>query len=304
MKMDARMPEQPPMHRRRPMGREVVQHDVDLQRGCDAALDLTEERHEILGAMLLFTPRQDFAGRDVERGEQIERAIPDVVVGPPFGLANVHGQDRLGPLERLDLRLLVEGEHHRVVRRIHIQADDIPNLVDELGVGRHLERLRDVRFEPERPPDAADHRVTHPGLRGHRPRAPVGLALRGRFERLDDHRLDVRVGDRPWPADPGLIQQARESALDESLSPFPHGAIGGAIPTRHHRVRRHVGAREHQASPKRQETIHVGSLRQPYQFGALDFCDHQGRLGTTDLCHAPYKITRRIVFLENPFPGD
>src|SRR3954466_2556255 len=43
MKMDARMPEQPPMHRRRPMGREVVQHDVDLQRGCDAALDLTEE---------------------------------------------------------------------------------------------------------------------------------------------------------------------------------------------------------------------------------------------------------------------
>ena len=106
---------------------------MDLQRGRDARLDLPEERHEILGAMLLFAPRQDFAGRDVERGEQIERAIADVVVGSTFGLADVHGQDRLGALERLNLRLLVEGEHHRVVRRIHIQTDDIPDLVDELG---------------------------------------------------------------------------------------------------------------------------------------------------------------------------
>ena len=81
MKMDARMSEQPPMHRRRPVGREVVQHDVHLQRRRDARLDLTEERHEILGAMLLFAPRQDFAGRDVERSKQIERAIPDVGVG-------------------------------------------------------------------------------------------------------------------------------------------------------------------------------------------------------------------------------
>src|SRR5260221_9963024 len=52
MKMDARMPEQPPMYGRRPVGREVIQHDVDLQRGRDARLDLTEERDEILGAML------------------------------------------------------------------------------------------------------------------------------------------------------------------------------------------------------------------------------------------------------------
>src|SRR6267154_4031416 len=88
MKLDARMPEQPPMDRRRSMSREVVQHDVDLQRGGDARLDLPEERHEILGAMLLFAPRQDFTGRDVERGEQVERAIPDVVMGPPFGLAD------------------------------------------------------------------------------------------------------------------------------------------------------------------------------------------------------------------------
>jgi len=44
-----------------------------------------------------------------------------------------------------------------------------------------------------------------------------------------------------------------------------------------------------------------GSLRQRHQLGALDFRDYQGGPGTTDLCHVPNKITRRIVFLENPF---
>ena len=55
-------------------------------------VDLTQERDEILSAMPLFAARQDVARRDIERGEQIERAIPDVVVGPPFGLADVHGK--------------------------------------------------------------------------------------------------------------------------------------------------------------------------------------------------------------------
>jgi Voltage gated chloride channel len=235
--------------------------------------------------MLVFAPRQDFAGRDVERGEQIERAIPDVVVGPPFGLANVQGQDRLGPLERLNLRLLVEGEHHRVVRRIHIQADDIPNLIDELGVGRHLERLRDVRFEPKRPPDAADHRVTHPGLRCHRPRAPMGLALRRRLQRLNDHRFDRLVGDRPWRADARLVIQAVEPPLNEACPPFTHRRIGGPMATRHHGIGDCVRTRQHEPSAKRERAIDVGPLRQPNQFPPLDLRHHQCDFRTSDHGH-------------------
>ena len=115
VEVDARMAEQPPMHRRGFVRGEVVQHDVDVQRGLDARVDLAQEGDEILGAMPSLAPREDFARRDVQRGEEIERAMAEVVVGPPFGLAEVHRQDRLRALQRLDLRLLVDGEHHRIV---------------------------------------------------------------------------------------------------------------------------------------------------------------------------------------------
>jgi len=44
---------------------------VDLQRRLDARLVLTQERHEILGPMLLFAPRQHSAGRDIERSAEM-----------------------------------------------------------------------------------------------------------------------------------------------------------------------------------------------------------------------------------------
>ena len=78
--------------------------------------------------MLRRAPREDLARRDVQRGEEIERAMPEVVVGPPFGLPDIHRQDRLRALERLDLGFLVKREHHGIVRRVHIQPDDIPHL--------------------------------------------------------------------------------------------------------------------------------------------------------------------------------
>ena len=109
--------------------------------GSTLVVDLAQERHEILGAMLRLAAREDFPRRDVQRGEEIERAVADVIVGPPFGLADVHRQDRLRALERLDLGFLVDREHHRIVRRVHVQPDDVPHLVHELRIGRDLERL-------------------------------------------------------------------------------------------------------------------------------------------------------------------
>ena len=65
-------------------------------------------------------------------------------------------------------------------------------------VGRELEGVDQVRFEPEGPPDARDRRLAHPGRLGHRARRPVGGVGRGLFEGLDDHRFDVVVADGAW----------------------------------------------------------------------------------------------------------
>ena len=228
------------------------------------------------------------AGRDVERGEQIERAMPHVVVGATFGLAEVHRQDRLRALERLDLRLLVHREDHRIRRRRHVQAHDVPDLLDQLRIRRDLETLRAMRLQPERPPDAADHRVTHARRLRHRPRAPVGLAGRGRLERLHDDGLDVLIGDRAWGADARLVVQPLEPALDELAAPLRHRRFRGPQAARHRRVRV-VDTRQHDAGAKRHRAIHAGALRQSHERRALVVGDDNFGSGASNLWHAPVR---------------
>jgi hypothetical protein len=59
--------------------------------------------------------------------------MPLIIVGHGAGLAGFERQAGLGAVERLDLRLLVDREHHGVGRRVHVEADDI---LDLLGQGR------------------------------------------------------------------------------------------------------------------------------------------------------------------------
>ena len=66
---------------------------------------------------------------------------------PPF----FHRQARLCSVKRLDLALLVEGQHDGVRRRSDIEPDNIVELVGKPGVIRQLElpiamRLQAVRF--------------------------------------------------------------------------------------------------------------------------------------------------------------
>ena len=54
-------------------------------------------------------------------------------MGAPLGHAGQHRQDRLGPVQRLDLRLLVHAQHQRPLRWVQVQPDDVTDLVDDLG---------------------------------------------------------------------------------------------------------------------------------------------------------------------------
>jgi len=65
------------------VGGEVVADDVDLQPGFDLAVDVVEEVAEVDGPV----PFGQLAGGGVERGEQVDGAVPDVVVAAPPGLA-------------------------------------------------------------------------------------------------------------------------------------------------------------------------------------------------------------------------
>jgi hypothetical protein len=64
--------------------------------------------------------------------------MPAVVVSAPFRLVEAHGQQRRGPVQRLDLALLVDADHDRVLWRVEIQTDDIADLRFQLRVVENL----------------------------------------------------------------------------------------------------------------------------------------------------------------------
>ena len=81
---------------------------MDGEAGVHPLVDLTQKAHEIPRPMLLPGLRHDLAGRDVERREEVHRAVAGVIVRLAFGPTHVHRQDRLPSLKGLNLRLFVE----------------------------------------------------------------------------------------------------------------------------------------------------------------------------------------------------
>ena len=74
------------------------------------------------------------------------------------GAALLHRQAGLGAVESLDLRLLINRQHHGMGRRVDIQADDIRELLGKGGIIGELEVPPAVRAEAMGLPDRLDRR--------------------------------------------------------------------------------------------------------------------------------------------------
>ena len=96
------------------VGGVVVHHQMQLARRVGPG-HMFEERQKLLMAVPVLAQPGDLAGGDLQRGEQGGGAVPDVVVGALLGMAGLHRQRLLGPVQGLDLRLLVHTQHDRVL---------------------------------------------------------------------------------------------------------------------------------------------------------------------------------------------
>ena len=114
---EARMPRQPSPHLGVLVGGVVVEDDMDDFAGRDLRLDGVEEADELLMAVALHAATDHLAFEHVESGKQRGRAMPLVIVRQGAGPALLHWQPRLGAVERLDLRFLVDREHDGVRRQ-------------------------------------------------------------------------------------------------------------------------------------------------------------------------------------------
>ncbi len=135
-------------------------------------------------ALLLGDLADDFVSGDVQRGVEARGPVPLVVVRSPFDLARPQGQYRLRSIKRLELGLLVDGYNEGVVRRTHVEADDIDDLLGESRVTASFEGPQRVQLKALTGPNLRDlllrdsHRLRHETL------APLRGARRIFLDRL------------------------------------------------------------------------------------------------------------------------
>jgi hypothetical protein len=120
------------------VGAVVVDDQVNVQVLRHELLDLPEEAQELLVPVARPALGEHLAGGHVQGGEQGGGAVADVVMRHTLHVTQAHGQQRLSPLQGLDLRILVDAEHQGLVGRVQVETDDVTDLLDKEGVGGEL----------------------------------------------------------------------------------------------------------------------------------------------------------------------
>ena len=219
---------EPGQHLRMFMGGIVVEDGVDHLAGRDGPLDGCDEADELLMPMARHAAADDLAFEHAERGEQGRRAMAFAVVREGCAFPPLQRKTRLGPVERLDLAFLVDGDHCRVAGRVHVETDDILKLGGEVGIVGSLEGRSPVRLELMGGPYALDRSQRKTHRLGHGAAGPMGDCT-GRFAQgALDH------GMPPWPAAlagmPGgrVLSRSRPSMLSSAKRscPAPHHRAG------------------------------------------------------------------------------
>src|SRR5712691_3115551 len=205
------------------VGAVVVDDQVQLALAGELAVEVAEELEELLVSVARQALADDAAVERVEGGEQGGGAVAFVVVGHRAGAAFLHRQARLCPVQCLDLALLVDAEHERLLRRVEVEPDDVCELLAEARVVGKLERLDPMGLETVRVPDPLHARRADALRLGHRATAPVRLTGRRRLRGRCDDRLDLRRRNRRLaPATRLGLGQRRRPVLGEARTPQDH----------------------------------------------------------------------------------
>src|ERR1700745_862212 len=133
--------------RRSLVGAVVVHDDMDVEIRREFGSRVIEELAELHRAMPAMGLADNVGGLDLQSSKQRGGAVPPVVMGAALDLPGTHGQQRLGAVERLNLRFFVEAQHQGVLGRIDVQPHDVPNLLDQQGVRRQLKGRAAMRLE-------------------------------------------------------------------------------------------------------------------------------------------------------------
>lgn len=232
MQLEAGMLVQPGLHLGRLMGGVVVENQMDVARFLHGPIDPAQKAQELLGTVAGHAVADDQARLDVQRGGERGGAMALVIMGHRRRAPLLEGQPGLGPVERLDLGLLVNAEHNGAIRRVEVEPDNVCDLLLQHRVVRDLETLHDMRLQPGLRPDAAHARRRNPDRLSHRRAAPVRGVRRGLLHSLRDHLQPDLPRKRRHTRRPRLVAlEAANTFIEIPFLPAPDRRLRHARPS-------------------------------------------------------------------------
>jgi len=115
------------------------QMQLPFRRGL--GIDLFQKTDELLMTMPRHTITDDFAIQQIQGGEKRRCAIAFIVMCLPGWDSGTQGEQRLRPVECLNLTLLVNTQDKRMFRRIKIQPNNILKFLQKMLIPAQFERL-------------------------------------------------------------------------------------------------------------------------------------------------------------------
>ncbi len=248
-----------------PVGGVVVADHVQRDPRVGSG-DGLEEVQELGVRVLGVAAVGHLPGRDLQRSEQARCPVALVVRCLFLRDPGPEGEDRRGPVQRLDLGLLVHTEHDRPVWGVHVEPDHVADLRFQLRVGGELERLRLPWLQAPPPPDPGDSGETDPQMVSEQPRRPMGHS-QTRRRRIQRRRYHRRLIDRSRPTRPRQVSKISQATHPVPLTPGPDRRKTHAHPATDLRVTRTGRGQQQNPGPlrgTRRDRRGPRPLRQPF----------------------------------------
>ena len=206
----------------------VVQNHVDCQLSGHSTVDLSQELPKFDVAMSRIAGANDLPFQHIQRREQARGTVALVIMGHGLTAPLFHRQAGLRPIQCLNLALLVDAQHHSLVRRIQVHSHYIRQFLDKPLVLGQLECLDPMGLKTVRIPYPLHRGLADPLGFGHRTHGPMRGIARCRVEsRLDDGLHPVQRKSLRTRAVGCVLRQSNRSVLLETFAPLDYSRAGG-----------------------------------------------------------------------------
>lgn len=205
------------------VSRVVVADQMQLFARRSRFINCLQKTQPFLMPVSRIEVRQHATFQNVERREECGCSVSFVVVGLRTESPRKHRQAFLSSTECLNLTFLINAQHNCVLRRTHIEPQDVTQLFLEVLVVRELECLRQVRLQVVLLPHPLYRRAPDADFRSHRSRRPVRPARRFLLSRLVQNQTGHFRGCRRFmTATRRVLPDAVESTFVKPQPPQPN----------------------------------------------------------------------------------